>query len=286
MVFAFPVSLLMLAFVWLFMTKVLFRDKEALEVDSSIIDGEYKALGKMSYEEKAVAIVFAMTALLWLFRKDIQFGDMSLPGWSNIAMIPKFIDDGTIAISMAALLFLVPSKSGKRSSGLLNAKSFSAVPWNIILLFGGGFAIAGGFKSTGLSEIIGGLFTGLDSFPPLLLVGALCISITFLTELTSNTATTQTILPILAAIAVSIGVHPLILMVPATMSASYAFMLPVATPPNAIVFGSRRIRIAEMIRAGVIINLAGVVVIAIAFYFWGAIIFDIDFSIMPDWAKP
>ena len=126
------------------------------------------------------------------------------------------------------------------------------LPWNIVLLFGGGFALAHGFQVTGLARFIGGGFSGLGSVPPIVLILVICLSITFLTELTSNTATTEMVLPIFAAVAVSTGLHPLLLMIPATLSASCAFMMPVATPPNAVVFGSDRVKISEMARVGLV----------------------------------
>jgi sodium-dependent dicarboxylate transporter 2/3/5 len=158
------------------------------------------------------------------------------------------------------------------------------LPWGIVLLFGGGFALAKGFQVSGLSAFIGNKFAGLSGTPPFLMVIVICLTITFLTELTSNTATTEMILPILASVAVAMKVNPLLLMIPATLSASCAFMMPVATPPNAIIFGSGRIKISEMARTGVIINCIGVVVISTIFYLLGRIIFSIDPGVFPEWA--
>jgi sodium-dependent dicarboxylate transporter 2/3/5 len=159
------------------------------------------------------------------------------------------------------------------------------IPWNIVILFGGGFALAQGFQTTGLSTLIGGKFSGLAGFHPIVIVFIVCIGLTFLTEVTSNTATTQMILPILAALSLDMKINPLFLMIPATLSASCAFMLPVATPPNAIIFGSGRVKIAEMARAGILINIVGAVFITLFFYFVGTTIFSIDPSVLPDWAQ-
>ena len=153
-----------------------------------------------------------------------------------------------------------------------------------MLLFGGGFALAYGFQATGLSILIGNAFARLAGVPPFVLILMVCLSITFLTELTSNTATTEMILPILASVAVATNVHPLLLMVPATLSASCAFMMPVATPPNAIIFGSDRVRIPEMARIGLVLNLIGALVITVAFMALGTAIFGIESGVMPDWA--
>ncbi|MBT8115094.1 MAG: anion permease, partial [Arenicella sp.] len=159
------------------------------------------------------------------------------------------------------------------------------LPWNIVLLFGGGFALAAGFQSTGLAQLVGDQFQAVSALPTFALIILVCLMITFLTELTSNTATTEMILPILAAIAVATETHPLILMIPATLSASCAFMMPVATPPNAIVFGSGRLSVGEMARVGIFLNLLGALVIATAVSTLGAFIFDIDPSVLPEWAS-
>jgi sodium-dependent dicarboxylate transporter 2/3/5 len=161
------------------------------------------------------------------------------------------------------------------SRALAGAEIIPRLPWNIVLLFGGGFALAHGFQTTGLAVLVGDQFAGLASVPPIVLVACVCLGLTFLTELTSNTATTEMILPILASVAVAAGLHPLMLMVPATLSASCAFMMPVATPPNAIVFGSNRIRIPEMARIGIVLNLIGVVVITGLFMLLGPLVFDL-----------
>lgn len=153
-----------------------------------------------------------------------------------------------------------------------------------MLLFGGGFALATGFKESGLSIWVAEQLVGLGDAPTVVLVGSVCTLMTFLTELTSNTATTEMALPLLGSLAVAIKTNPLLLMIPATLSASCAFMLPVATPPNAIVFGTGEIKMADMMKAGLILNLIGVVLITSLLYLFGLAIFDIDPGWLPDWA--
>jgi sodium-dependent dicarboxylate transporter 2/3/5 len=285
-VMAFPVTLFMLVTVWLLITKVLFRVSKDLTVDRSIVIKEYKALGPMRFEEKAVLVVFALTALLWVFRRKLVLGGFTLPGWSQWLPYPNLIDDGTVALGMALSLFLIPTRSDDAdTSRIASAPLIGQLPWNIVLLFGGGFALAKGFQVTGLSALIGRQFAGLAGVSPILVTATVCFSLTFLTELTSNTATTEMILPILASVAVAMGVNPLMLMVPATLSASCAFMMPVATPPNAIVFGSGRIRISEMARSGILINFIGVLAITLLFYTIGDVVFGIDPGILPEWAS-
>ena len=285
-VMAFPVTLLMLVIIWLLITKVLFRVSRDLTVDRSIVIKEYKALGPMRFEEKAVFVVFSLTALLWVFRRKLVLGGFALPGWSQWLPYPNLIDDGTVALGMALSLFLIPTRSDDAdTSRIASAPLIRQLPWNIVLLFGGGFALAKGFQVTGLSALIGRQFAGLAGVAPILVAATVCVSLTFLTELTSNTATTEMILPILASVAVAMGINPLMLMVPATLSASCAFMMPVATPPNAIVFGSGRIKISEMARAGIFINLIGVLAITLLFYTIGNAVFGIDPEIFPEWAS-
>ena len=281
----FPISVTMLVIAWLLITKVFFRVPEHVTVDREVVDKQAAALGPVTYEEKAVLVVFALTAFLWVFRVPMQLGFITIPGWSQLLPFPGLIDDGTVAITMASILFLIPSRTPGAAYATLAGKDLiPRLPWNIVLLLGGGFALAYGFQTTGLSTFIGSMFAGLAGVSPFVLIVVVCLSLTFLTELTSNTATTEMILPILASVAVATNVHPLMLMIPATLSASCAFMMPVATPPNAIIFGSNRVRIPEMARIGLVLNLIGVLVISLAFLLLGTAVFGIDFGVMPEWA--
>ncbi len=280
-----PITAVMMLVVWLLLTKIFFPSPKELGVDGTIVEREIKKLGPASFEEKAVLVIFVLTALLWVFRKKLELGSFSIPGWSAWVPYPRLLDDGTVAMSMGILLFLIPTRSPMaKSSALLDGKAIGQLPWNIVLLFGGGFALAKGFQVTGLSDFVGQKFAGLSGVPPLAMIVVICLTLTFLTELTSNTATTEMILPILASVAVAMKMNPLMLMIPATLSASHAFMMPVATPPNAIIFGSGRIRIAEMAKVGLAINIAGILVVSILFYFVGTFVFSIDPSVFPEWA--
>ncbi|MCL4146623.1 UNVERIFIED_CONTAM: hypothetical protein GTU68_021366 [Idotea baltica] len=279
MLLGLPMTLILLFIVWFLLTRILFRTPGDVELPPDLIHEEHKKLGRMKFEELSVLIVFFTTSLLWIFRKSLTdklpFGAM--------------IDDGTIAISMALILFLIPAfrktSNGSEARAILDEDVFAKIPWHIILLFGGGFALAKGFQTSGLSEWVGGYFSELGEAPLPVLVVAITGVITFLTELTSNTATTEMILPLLASIAKSAGIHPLILMVPAALAASCAFMMPVATPPNAIVFASDRIRIGQMVKAGIIINFISILVITGVFLLIGPGVFGIDPDAIPNWAK-
>ena len=285
LVVAFPVGVVMLLIAWLLITQVLYRAPAKIAVDRQVVDRERARLGPISFEERAVLIVFAITALLWVFRVDLNLGAFALPGWSRLLPWPRLVDDGTVAICMASVLFFIPAKApdGSRTR-VMGAEVIPRLPWNIVLLIGGGFALAAAFQQTGLAQLIGSQFSAAGALPTFVLILLVCLFLTFLTELTSNTATTEMILPILASVAVVTGTHPLVLMIPATMSASCAFMMPVATPPNAIVFGSNRLTVAQMARAGIFLNLIGVLVIASIIYTLGLVVFDIDPAVVPDWA--
>jgi sodium-dependent dicarboxylate transporter 2/3/5 len=211
--------------------------------------------------------VFAGAAFLWIFRSDLNFGFLVIPGWSNIFPNKEFIDDGTVAITMALLLFIIPAKDQKEnSSKILDITAFRKIPWEIIILFGGGFALAEGFVESGLSKYISKQFTVLTDIPIYFMLLIICLAITFLTELTSNTATSQIILPILASLSMQLNVNPILIMIPASFSASMAFMMPVATPPNAIVFGSGKLKVYNMARAGIILNIIGALSISLYIY--------------------
>ncbi len=213
-------------------------------------------VGRWRTAEKRVLCVFAATALLWITRSE-PFG-----GWSGLFNLPN-ANDASIALLAAITLFIVPNGEGGR---LLHWEQAREIPWGILLLFAGGICIAKAFVSSGLSETLGELFSHATQWPLLLMLFALALGVSFLTETTSNTATTTLLMPILAAAAIGASLRPELLMVPAALSASCAFMLPVATAPNAVVFGSGKIEARQMMRYGVVLNLIGACVITLACY--------------------
>lgn len=286
MVVAVPIGLIMLGVIWLLITQIFYRSPHDLTVDRRVIDKERAQLGEMSFEEKVILAVFTTFAILLVLRVDLSLGFMTVPGWSRLLPFPELVDDGTVAIALASILFLIPTRNRTKGYGrIMGPDVIPKLPWNIVLLFGGGFALAAGLQQTGLAMIIGEQLQALGSLPTFATIMLVCMMITFLTELASNTAMTEMILPVLAAVAVATGTHPLLLMIPATISASCAFMMPVATPPNAIVFGSERISVEEMVRIGIFLNLIGVLVIASILLLLGNTVFGIDPSMVPDWAS-
>ena len=273
MMMAIPVVVVFIPVVWFYLCRFVapipLGKIEFARGETDVIKQELDALGKISPEEKKIAIVFAATAFLWIFRKPLVLGSITLPGWSDLFSHPEMLHDSTVAMTMGILLMLLPVRFGKgavvnneREYYMLDWNTVQTkVPWGILLLFGGGFALAAGFSQTGLALWVGDRLSGLATFPLWMVVLFVCLGVTFLTELTSNTATATMILPILGAAAVAANYPPLMLMLPATLSASFAFMLPVATPPNAIVFGSGWVTIPAMSRAGLALNFLGAILV-------------------------
>ncbi len=284
-IFALPITIIFFIITWSYLY-FLFRpkNKKWSNIDHKTFKKQYSSLGPVSYEERVVFIVFISLAFLWLFRSNITIGNFTIPGWASLFNHPEYINDGTVAILASVILFLIPSRTYKNKR-LMDWKTASGIPWNIVLLFGGGFALASGFKEAGLSLWVGNQLSFVENYHPLIVIATICFMMTFLTELTSNTATTEMLLPILAGLSVSIEINPLLFMLPATLSASMAFMLPVATPPNAIVFGTNRLQVMDMAKNGLVLNLIGVVIITLTTWFIGTHIFDIQMDVFPGWAN-
>ncbi len=251
---------------WLLMTKVIFRMPKTHFFEShEVIKDLLKNLGKLRRDELFSGVIFLIAVVLWITGSDITLSDsFTIHGWRSTFGLEK-VSDAAIAVATSILLFLIPSKDRPKEM-LLKWSKVQELPWGILLLFGGGFAIAGGFDSSGLSQVIGNLFTHLAIDSPLLIVIIVCTILTLLTEITSNTATTTLVLPILAKASIVLGIDPRVLMIPATLSASCAFMMPIASPTQAIIFGSGYVNIKQMIRAGIWFNILGIIVITGVFF--------------------
>lgn len=221
----------------------------------------------MSYEEKVVAIVFTITAVAWISRSLIE---QLMPG----------IDDTIIAMIGGISLFIIPVSD--KSKRIINWEECKEIPWGIILLFGGGLALAKGFSSTGLAEWIALQLTSMKGLSLIILILVLVASVNFLTEIASNLATTAMLLPVLAPMALALDLHPYMIMVSVTISASCAFMLPVATPPNAVVFGSGYLRIPDMVRSGIWMNLISILLVTVATYLFLPMLWGIEPNGFPE----
>jgi sodium-dependent dicarboxylate transporter 2/3/5 len=214
--------------------------------------------GEWRIEETRTLWVFGLTALAWITRKE-PFG-----GWSDFLDIP-IAGDSTVALFAVVLMFLIPNGKGSR---LLDWETAKTIPWGMLLLFAGGIAIAKGFVASGLSQILGEWLSSLANLPVIAMLLTICLVVTYLTEITSNTATATLLMPILAVAAVSAGYDPMVLMIPAAMCASCAFMLPVATAPNAIAYGTGELEIKDMVKEGAILSLFLSCLIAVVCYFF------------------
>jgi solute carrier family 13 (sodium-dependent dicarboxylate transporter), member 2/3/5 len=265
--FGIPFAILMLVFAWVYMVWFAFPPEvQAKDAGSGVIHDELKKLGKMKPGERWTLIVFTLVSFAWIFRKNIDAGNFIIPGWADVLGVSKHVQDSTIAIAGAILLFLIPVNFKERDF-VLNWEWAVKIPWGVILLFGGGFALAEGFQTSGLAEWIGSKLSFLHGLPFIIIIAIICLITIFISEIASNVATASMLLPILGSLAVSAQLHPFALMIPATMAASCGFMLPVATAPNAIAFGSGYVRVQDMARAGFFLNLAGMIFISLIAYF-------------------
>lgn len=266
--FGLPISIILIFICWKYLTKYAFSFKQkSFPGGKQEIQRLLSSLGRITYEEKVVALVFALTAFCWITRSVL------------LQKLLPALDDTIIAIFFAIMLFLIPSK--KKGEQLINWEEAVKMPWGIILLFGGGMALAKGFESSGLAEWIGSQMTTLSGLPILILILVLIASVNFLTEITSNLATTAMLLPVLAPMALTIDVHPFVLMVGAAVAASCAFMLPVATPPNAVVFGSGYLRIPDMVGKGLFMNIISIFILTFFVYFILPELWDISINSFP-----
>jgi len=252
MIIGLPLTIVMLPIVWFVLVRVLYPvDFVASDRTKAHLEAKRKELGRLSVAEKRTALLFMALVGGWLLRKPI----IALTGAAELT-------DSAVAMSAALLAFLIPS--GKKGEALITWDDTTRLPWGVLILFGGGLALASGMTNSGLTSWLGKQLAPLGTVHIAFLIIAACALVIFLTELTSNLATTATFLPVMAALAIETGNNPLIFVIPVTLAASFAFMLPVATPPNAIVFSSGRVPIPKMMRAGIVLNLIGVVILTIA----------------------
>jgi len=286
LMFALPFTVIFIPIIWLLMVFVLLPVRgELIGSAEDIIERELAKLGKLKRGELATLIVFVMTAVLWITRGELALGAFTIPGWSNLLGLQDVVDDATVAICMGAILFVIPLDFEK-GEYVLDWPAAAKLPWGLLLLFSSGFAIAGGFTESGLSLWIGSRLEVLQQVPPVVMVFVIALVITFLTEMTSNTSTTTMMMPILYAAAIGMKTHPYVLMLPAVISASCAFMLPIATPPNAIVFTTGRVTMRQMFRTGLVLNLIGAVLVTVLIMTTGRTVMGADPSVLPDWALP
>jgi len=267
-----PIVLVTLPTVYIVLTRVMFRlDARELPGMADLIARERGALGPIRRAEISVAVVFALTACGWVFQPII-------------ARAVPLVSDTTIAMSGALLLFMIPIDL-KRGEFVMTWEATKKVPWGVLLLFGGGLSLAGNIEKHGVAQYLGSLAGALDNLPMLVVLCAVAFGILMLTELTSNTATAATFLPIAGALALSLGQNPLLFAIPTALAANCSYMLPVGTPPNAIVYGSGWIALPQMVRAGLVLNVLLVPVLVGLLLLLGPFVFDISIGVIPAWAE-
>ena len=273
-----PLAAVFIAAGWLVLTRLAFKVGTEMLGDADAVHTRLKDLGRASVDEKRAGLLFASVALLWLTGDDLILGEtFKLPGWRGLTGFTA-VSDAAVAVAGAVLLFIIPSSaighkrrdpysSHAPMGGALMDWSFAEqrVPWGILLLIGGGFALAAGVDKAGLSDIIGESMVGLGTLPLPILIGSVALIVCLLSELGSNTATASLVIPILAAMAQRWGMDPQSILWPATLAASLGFMLPVASPMQTIVFGTGRIPMQQMVKAGVWMDVIGVLLLVLFF---------------------
>lgn len=260
MAFGIPISLLIFTGLF-FVLKWQYRKSMRTEkIDLSRCRHDYEQLGPLRYEEKWMIFFFFFALMLWFFLADLKFGSVHISSWTAlIGLPPKTVTESTVAMMVVFLLFFIPSAD--RKDRLLSWTEVKRLPVGIIFLFGGGFAISGAVDATGLDQSLSMLLSGFSGTSPILIVLTLCVFITILSEFASNTASLQLVFPVLITFVSELPFDPLLVLIPVTLAASCGFMLPIATPPNTIVFGSERLRSGQMIRAGFWTDLIGILVV-------------------------
>lgn len=263
----YPISLVFLFITFSILNLYFIRKQVKLTIEKAYFKKSYGQLGKFSWEEKWVFGIFISCILLWFTRADIDFGNFKFKGWNHIFLVPKYIDDAFVALLAAMLLFLIPSKLNKGES-LLIWEDAKKLRYDIILMFGSGFALAYGFEVSGLSNWLADSLVVLKGVPPFLLILCICIVVTIISEFASNIASIQLVIPVMLALQKELDLPPLLMMMPATFAASLGFMLPVATAANTIVFGTKQIHIKDMLRVGFILDALGILVITFMCYLY------------------
>jgi len=262
----FPLSVIFLLCTFFVLRFYYLRQKVTItQLEKHHFKNNYTRLGKWSYEEKWIASIFVGCMLLWFTRSDIIFESFTLKGWNHLFTNPKLVDDASVAILAALLLFLIPSKQHPNKA-LLEWEDAKKIRYDIILMFGSGFALAYGFDMSGLSDWLANCLIALKGVHIILIISGICLIVTIISEFASNIASIQLAIPVMIALQKDLNLPPLLLMIPATFAASLGFMLPVATAANTIVFGTKRIDMKDMFKIGLILDLIGIVLITFFCY--------------------
>jgi len=286
MLFGLPTVIVLVVVTWAYLAFLVFPFPTlGWQSDRQFLQERLQALGPMSSQERKVLTIAALTALLWIFREDLPFGGLTIPGWKHLLPSSVTIQDSTVAMAMAILLFLIPADRQK-GMFLLDWETAERLPWGVLILLGGGLALAEGVEKSGLAVWLGSQLSALGSVSTVSGIFLVTALTAVVTEFASNTATITLMLPVLAASAKAMQIDPLLLMIPATFAASVCnFMLPSSTGPNAIIFSTGHVTIPQMVKAGIGLDFLGAVMLTLLIYLFGIPVFGITLDSFPPWAR-
>lgn len=298
--FGLPIGIICGFFVWAWLAFMYLRNLDMGGIDANIFKNQYDDLGAWTREQVVVTSLFILEAFLWIFRRDLEFDSFTIKGWANIFPESSFIQDATVGMAIAMILFFFPARSKNMADDapgyeettknhgttttLLDWRSANTMPYDITFLFGGGFALAKAFVESGLSKYLGDKLIGLDSMPTAGVVFIFTTLVIWLTQVTSNTATSNIMIPIAASLAVSLETNPYTIMIPVTIACSCAFAMPIATPPNMVAFATGQVPLREMNKSGAFLNIISSIIILMAAYTFIPWVLNEDPAGLPDWA--
>ncbi len=284
MMLGIPLVVIFLPIVWIYLTSF-FKVKGSFEGGKTIVHQELEQMGPMTSAERRVLWIFIFTAIGWVFRRDFAFDTFVIPGWGSILGVGEYVHDSTVALISCLLLFVIPAGTETTKSGkLIDWQTAEKVPWGVVMIVGGGYAIAESFGVTGLANWLGEELYFIAGWPTLVTLLVIVAVMTFLTEINSNTATANIFLPILGTMAVVSHIHPYMLMIPGTIACSFAFMMPSGTGTNAVIFGSGMVTIPQMARTGFFLNLLCILLLTVVMYLIAIPVFDMSGG-LPGWAE-
>ncbi len=275
-----PILIIFLPLIWYYLVRF-FKIKGSIPGNRELIEDELRGLGKMSAGEKRVMYIFILTVIGWVFREGFTFDRFTVPGWGKLFGISEYVSDSTVGMFSAMLLFMFPAGNGKR---LLDWKTAGSIPWGVGVIVGGGYAMAASFKATGLADWLGYQLAFVSSYPTLIVLMIVVGAVLLFTEMNSNTATANIFLPVLASMAVAGSINPMLLMIPATFACSIVFIMPAGTGPNTVIFGSNKLTVHDMARAGIWLKLISMILLPLVLYVLIIYVLGIDLA-LPVWAK-
>jgi solute carrier family 13 (sodium-dependent dicarboxylate transporter), member 2/3/5 len=275
-----PILIIFLPLIWYYLV-FFFKINGSIPGNREMVASELHGMGKMSAGEKRVMYIFIFTILGWVFREGFTFDQTVIPGWAAILGVSEYVQDSTVGMFSALLLFMLPAGNEKR---LLDWKSAGSIPWGVGVIVGGGYALASSFKSTGLAGWIGNQLAFVSSYPTLIVLVIVVGAVLLFTEMNSNTATANIFLPVLASMAVAGSINPMLLMIPATFACSFVFIMPAGTGPNTVIFASNKLSVPDMARSGIWLKLISMVLLPLILYVLIIYVLGIDIA-LPVWAK-